>query len=272
MNSLEVLLKYKEYLKANGLAFTYYNFLKVFFDYLNENKVEVENITQEVITKFFNANEYSANSKNNFLKAGRHFWAFYFKGIDCPFLNLQYTKVDRRIPNYLTEKDLDKVIKYVGSVATSMSPLKVNAVLSFMFYTGLRLGELLTLQRKDFKLEENSVKVIGHKEKREKVVLYTDQVKELLEGYFKEEVEEINAFNLTRDRLMTLFDHMQDIFPDKKLSPHKFRHSFAKHLINKGVDISIVSKLLGHSSLQTTMIYVDPDEEMMKDIYKKKVG
>ena len=58
----------------------------------------------------------------------------------------------------------------------------------------------------------------------------------------------------------------------KNVYCHLFRHGFARNLIKKGVDLNTVSKFLGHSSVLTTAIYVDSDDEMKKEIYKKMIG
>jgi len=174
----ELLNKYLEYLTARGQSKNYYNIMRLWLVYLDEQKIEPQSITQETITAFFTLHtEYSANTKNQFIKGGRSFYSY--MGIE----NNEWTKikllaVETKIPNYLSEQDLGEAKKYLITYHSHRlySIPKIEALLDFLYFTGVRKTELLTLKRIDFNLEGNSAKVFG-KGKKERIVYYPEKVK-----------------------------------------------------------------------------------------------
>ena len=152
-----------------------------------------------------------------------------------------------------------------------MNSTKLKVLLHFCYYSGCRKQEILDLKRVDFDLENNSARVNG-KGSKQRIICFTSKVsKELLE-YFAGEKEVTNAFNVTEKQLKYLPKIMAK-YLGRNCYLHLLRHSFARNLLyNKGVDMNTVSKLLGHSSIATTMIYINPDEKTIGENYKKLVG
>lgn len=273
MNNQEQLKKYQDFLLARGQSLNYYNVIKIFLAYIETKKME--QITQEVITQFFIDNsKYKDNTKCMFIKAGRNYYTGFLQipKENNEWYKIKLLKVERKIPNYLTEKDIEQAKKYLITYYTKkMTPTKIRALIDFMFYSGVRKQELLILKRADFNLEENTAKVYG-KGHKERIICYPKKVSKELQEYFLTESEEFSAFNLKKGKLHYIMKLLKK-YLGKNIYTHLIRHSFARNLIyNKGVDINTVSKLLGHSSLTTTMIYINPDEKTIKENYKKLVG
>lgn len=267
-----LLEKYKTYLEARKKSKNYYNIIKLFLDYLANTNINYDDISQETITNFFKINEtYSINTRNQFIKAGRNFDIFLEKK-ESEWTKIKLMKTEKSIPKYLTPEDIENGKKYLKSYHSNIYPIpKIEALIDFMYYSGCRKAELLKLKREDFDVNEQTAKVYG-KGKIERIVCYPEKVKKELEIYFTSEAEENNAFNITLGQIHYLMKLMGK-YLNKNVYAHLLRHSFAKNLLyNKGVDINTVSKLLGHSSLTTTMIYVNPDLKTIKDTYKKHVG
>ena len=270
---MEILDNYKKYLEARNLSINYYNIMKQLLAYLQEKGIEFSAITQENITELFTIHsEYSTSTKNSWIKSARNF-ALFLGISDSAFTHIKLMKTDRKIPDYLTEEDLTKAIKYMATYHSDLySSDKISAILLFLFYTGVRKGELLHLQRKDINLEEGIAKIWGEKSKTERLVHFPAIVKNALIKYFKQEEEKnLNAFNLTIRKIDYTCVLLRKYLPNKKFSIHTWRHSSARHMVEKGIPIGIISKLLGHRSLQTTLIYIDPDSEQIKRIYREKI-
>jgi site-specific recombinase XerD len=274
MTNQEQLNKYLDYLTARGQSKNYFNIIRIWLSYMEEQKIEI--VSQDVITNFFITNsKYSLKSRNQFILAGRSYYSGFLQipKEQNEWYKIKLIKTEQKIPEYLTEKDIEEAKKYlITYFSNKMTPTKIRAVIDFMYYSGCRKNELLTIKRSSFNLEENSAKLYGKGDK-ERIICYPEKVKKEIQDYFISENEEgINAFNLTLGKVHYIMKLLKK-YLGKNIYSHLIRHSFARNLIyNKGVDINTVSKLLGHASLTTTMIYINPDEKTIKENYKKLVG
>jgi len=268
--------KYKDYLLARKKSLAYYNYMKLFLDYIEKNKISI--ITQEVITEFLkagkiNGGEYAENTIGSFIRSGRDYYTN-FLGIEKDkneFYKIKPPKCPRKKPEFLTEEELNKALKYLINDYRTFDRLKLTVIVKFMFYTGLRKSEILGLERKNFELDKCSVKVYQKKAKRDKISFYPPELRDKIRDYFKIEKEELNAFNIKESQIEYIAKKISSYFPEKNITPHTLRHSFAKHLLKKGHDLAKVSKLMGHSNIMTTMIYLDPTEDELREWYLESI-
>jgi integrase/recombinase XerD len=171
----------------------------------------------------------------------------------------------------LTEKELKEAISYLITYHSKLYSIpKIEALIGFLFYSGIRKSELLGLKRSDFNVEESMCKVYG-KGRKERYIYYPSQIKEKIITYFKSEDETSNAFNISLYDITYLTKILKKYFPNKNITVHLFRHSGARNMIDKGIPLGTVSRLLGHSSIQTTIIYTDPNQETIKRQYQEKM-
>jgi site-specific recombinase XerD len=270
MNNQELLEKYTQYLTARGLSLNYRNIMRIWLAYMEEKKIEV--ITQETITKFFIENsKYKDNSKCMFIKAGRNYYTGFLQipKEQNEWHKIKLLKVPRKIAEYFTEKDLEEAKKQLVIYhSNKMTPLKIRTILDFLYYSGVRKNELLTLKRKDIDLSTNTAKVWGKGDK-ERIICYPEKVKKELEQFFVSCNEEDNAFNLKLGQLHYLIKLINKYSGGNKIHVHSFRHGFAKNALRKGVPLPTVSRLLGHASILTTMIYANPSDDEMKETYQE---
>jgi len=203
---------------------------------------------------------------NNYLFALKKYLKFSQKEIELP----KSTKVCRTLPKSFTEEYFEKTIIPTIEQVTVRDIYKIKAVMYFLFYTGVRIGELNTLHRKDIDLEKKTVKITVAKTKEERIVFFTRKTKMHLELYFASEPEVSNAFNLTSGALQMRIRSWQPYF-DMPFHPHMLRHSFATNLLYKGIDLFTVSKLLGHKDIVTTQRYLSLSTEQMQELYRNKI-
>jgi site-specific recombinase XerD len=267
---------FKVYLETRSLSKNYYNIMRIFLSDLAQNDLlddflnDYNILSQEMITNFFNRHqEYSISTKNQFIKAGRMF--FKFVGIeDNEWKKIPLMKVERKIPNYINENELGEAISYLITYhGNIISSIKAEALFRFMFYSGARKAEILGLKRADFDFEENTAKVYG-KGKKERFVYYPNKAKEKITAYFNSEIEQNNAFNLVATDL-PYFAKLLSKHLNKHITTHLFRHSGARHMIDKGIPLGTVSRILGHASISTTILYTDPNEATIRRQYQERM-
>ena len=269
-NNLE---EYRQYLLARGQSLNYRNIIRIWLAYTEENKIEI--ITQNDITNFFITNsQYSIKSRNQFIMAGRSYYTAYMQvpKEQNEWYKIKLMKVPQRIAEYFTEKELEEAKKQlITNFSRKMTPNKIRAVLDFMYYSGCRKDELLTLKRQDINLEENTAKLYG-KGKKERIICFPNKVKKEIELYFNSENEENNAFNIKLGKLHYLIKMINKYSGGKKIHCHSFRHGYAKTCLRKGIPLPTLSRLLGHASILTTMVYANPSEQEMKETYQEKMN
>lgn len=165
-------------------------------------------------------------------------------GIAVEFLLLDWTRNQDKaieINKSLTEGELEKAL---NEVPNSKKGLELKKAMEISFFTGLRLNEVLSLKAED--IEGNTIKVIGKGNKFR--LAYIPQTK-------KELIENFKSFTISENYIMVTVNRISKRI-GKPFSFHSLRHSFAINIVKKGGNISTLQKLLGHSNLATTSIYL----------------
>ena len=159
--------------------------------------------------------------------------------------------------------------------------LRDIAVLELLFATGIRVSELCALKYGDVRLDEGEIKIYGKGAKERFVQIANPDVLEALNCYqevYKDIIARVGTFFVNRLR-RPLSDQSARSIVDKysklagveaHITPHMFRHSFATLLLEEGVDIRYIQRLLGHSSIVTTQIYTHVAGKKQRDILSEK--
>lgn len=263
--TIDIISKFKKWLIANGQSDNTVSSYTInatkFISFLNGAEISEDKIIDYIIVLKKQYTPKTVNCHNDAIRALLRF-------LKLNIITPKQTKLVKKIPKYITLNFLeDSLIPMVEVV--SERPFRDKVLLYFMFFTGLRKREILGLKRENFNLEERTVKLYISKTKEERILFYTKKVRNLLADYFSIEPEKNNAFNIKESTISNLLRKLNPYFKDVHLYCHLFRDSYAVHLIKQGVDISIVSELLGHHSLQSTMRYTRLKTEDLKNKYDK---
>lgn len=263
----EIIEKYKKHLQVNDASYStvanYIGWIKIFL-----SKISIENITKDNIENFLFdlKDDYKKSTLNICKSAIRSFLKYLDNNTKVP----KGTRIIQEIPKYITleflENDLIPVVEWIFPNA-----LKVKTIFIFLFFTGLRVGEVASLKRSNFNLKELKVKYLNHKTKKERIVFYPKDVALLLEQFFCIEEEITSAFNIKISGIQHFFKKLKPHFPEMELSAHTLRHAFATHLRKQGVRIETIQYLMGHSNIKSTMIYAHTDTKAIKEEYLSNV-
>ena len=196
-----------------------------------------------------------------------------------PVRQLQLPKAGRKLPLVLTEKQVDELLSAPlrakkAKAAPSWMPLRDAAILELFYSSGLRLAELASLNVADLDPYTESVRILG-KGRKERVCPVGLPALEAVSRYrLAANVQSGPLFiNKSRRRIssrsiwLTLKRYLRHTSIPISISPHKLRHSFATHLLDRGADLRSVQALLGHASLSTTQIYTHVTVERLKRAY-----
>ena len=196
-----------------------------------------------------------------------------------PVRQLQLPKVEKKLPLVLTRQQIEELLAAPLKIpkqraAPKWMPLRDAAIMEIFYSSGLRLAELASLNVADVDLYTESVRVLG-KGRKERVCPVGAPALEAVSRYrAAANVQSGPLFiNKTRQRLsprsiwLVLKRYLRHTSIPVSISPHKLRHSFATHLLDRGADLRSVQALLGHASLSTTQIYTHVTVERLKKAY-----
>ena len=196
-----------------------------------------------------------------------------------PLREVQLPKIDKKLPLVLTRQQIEELLAAPARVAKNRAapgwmPLRDVAIMELFYSSGLRLSELAALDVADVDLYTESVRVFG-KGRKERICPVGLPALEAISRYrAAANVHSAPLFiNKGRRRMSTrsiwliLKRYLRHTSIPISISPHKLRHSFATHMLDRGADLRSVQALLGHASLSTTQIYTHVTVERLKKAY-----
>ena len=287
----KVVTKYIDYIRdEKGLTENtleaYIRDINSFKEYMKDNGIEEFNDANKtiVITYLMNLQKKgratSTISRN--LASIRSFFQYLLNHDlvkEDPTLNLKLPKIEKKIPDILTEKEINILLDQPNS--HDFKGARDKAMLELLYATGLKVSEIVSLNIESVNLELRivSIKDIGEanrvipigKMAIESVVHYLENFRENYEENYGEPLFiNFSGNRLTRQGFWKILKHYtKQSNINKVITPHTIRHSFAVHLIENGADLKTVQEMLGHSDLSTTQIYAFASEDKnLRQVYK----
>ncbi len=196
-----------------------------------------------------------------------------------PVAAIHSLKTPKRIPIYIDEEQLSKVLDNASDMADGFSFVRNHLVVELLYATGMRRSELLSLKESSVDLESMWLKVHG-KGNKERIIPLSKQMTEQITRYLE---MKRNTFENADNHLIVTNKGVK-AYPElihritrqalsttasKRKSPHVLRHSFATHMLNRGADLNTLKDLLGHAGLAATQVYTHSTIEQLKTIYHK---
>lgn len=192
---------------------------------------------------------------------------------------LELAKIPQREVHFLQEEEIIQLL--LAPRIRGNSELQIardQLILAILYGTGLRVSELISLQKDEIILWEKQFSIRGKGSKLRSVFL-TNSAMQKLSHYLNLRTDDYtplfislakNSYGkqLSRNSVEALVkNYTKKIWLKKKVTPHTLRHSFATMLLKKGADIRSVQTLLGHASITTTQIYTHIDDRFLKKVH-----
>jgi integrase/recombinase XerC len=195
-----------------------------------------------------------------------------------PMVKIKVLKTKKKLPHFVKEPDMTAVLDQ-SSFENNHEGWRERLVLELLYGTGMRLSELIQLKENQVNLREQTIRVIG-KRNKERVIPFSKPLVAVIQGYLQARNRETQANDSgyllvtntgSRCYPMMIYRivsrHLGDHASVEKRSPHVLRHTYATHLLNKGAEINAVKDLLGHSSLAATQVYTHNSMEKLKKVF-----
>jgi site-specific recombinase XerD len=196
-----------------------------------------------------------------------------------PVREVQLPKIEKKLPLVLTRQQVEELLtaptrEMKNRAAPVWMPLRDVAIMELFYSSGLRLSELASLDVADVDPYTESVRVFGKGRKERVCPVGLPALEAILRYRAAANVHAGALFvNKARRRMsvrstwLVLKRYVRHTSIPISISPHKLRHSFATHMLDRGADLRSVQALLGHASLSTTQIYTHVTVERLKKAY-----
>ena len=261
---------------------SYQEDLRHFVGWLDENGIDLKELTPEKLDKFLTITagreEYSPTSVARHFSSLRGFLKYMQNQGEYDFSTesmLAGPKLGNYLPQYLTREEVDSVFE---SAANGKNPLRDTALFELMYSAGLRVSEVLTIKLSQVDIDNEWLTPIG-KGNKQRLVPMGSKAKENLRAWIEEgrpltHPTTDNVILNSRGKPMSRMgawkivqQHTAQL--SKDVSPHTFRHSFATHCLEAGMDLRVLQELLGHADISTTQIYTHIDKEFIKQEHRQ---
>lgn len=255
-----------------------------FEQYIDENKINYQKITDEDMKKYFDHLQESGKKTSTISRnvaSIRSFYQFLVRNKKVkkdPTEKIQSPKVEKKAPSILTSSEIELLLDQPKNI--DLKGIRDKAMLEFAYATGMRVTEIISLNIEDVNLKDSLVSC-KYGSRQRNIPLGSLSLKALAD-YIENsrpiliKDEKINALfvntngkRLTRQGFWKIVKYYKDqAHITKDITPHVLRHSFATHLLQNGADLKSIQMMLGHSDISSTQVYMQFQDESIKNIYK----
>jgi site-specific recombinase XerD len=239
---------------------TYTTEFRIFLNMLNDrdakslNPEEVKRYLHYCVVKL-GLSENTMHSRINALK-------FYYEQVlkqDKFFFEIPRPKRQLQNPNFFNQDEIAQLIKLTGNV-------KHKTMLMLAYSTGMRVSEVINLKVWNVDSQRMQIKIVQSKGKKDRMVALSPILLVMLREYYKMYKPDPKGYLFcgqnagepysSRSMQLVLREAKQRAGIIKPGSVHALRHSFATHLLDNGIDVTMIMKLLGHNDIKTTLRYL----------------
>lgn len=197
---------------------------------------------------------YAVSTHRQMVSGLRHF-AYLYPACSINPEAINMPSRDKKLPVILSIQEILNLIQVTKN-------LKHRAIISMLYASGLRIGELINLKLKDFDFHRNQLHIRDAKGRKDRYASIAQSLHPMLKNYYQTYkpkvyfIENPKGGKYSPASIRTFLKRSCNLAGIKKeITPHSLRHCYATHLLEHGTDIRYIQELLGHSRPETTMIY-----------------
>jgi site-specific recombinase XerD len=257
--STDCKIKYNSQVTQNNYISCVRGFLNNFSKYREPKELPTQEIKEYLLT--FK----TTNTRKHNLCAIK---SFYKMSVNMPnkIDKIPYPKSDKKLPQVLSVEEVQKMFSVCEN-------LKHRVILALLYSCGLRVSELIDLKWSNIDRSRMIINILNGKGGKDRQVMLTDSLIPLLENYYREyKTKEYvlggqfsNQYS-SRSVLQIMKQLSNKAGINKRVWTHQMRHNSFTHMVEKGVDINLISKLAGHSNVKTTLIYTHISHNIISKI------
>jgi integrase/recombinase XerD len=237
---------------------SYKGFVSGFLDYSSGRVLDKDLVKEYIQQQIRIKNASTVSGQISALK-------FYFEKVLGRKLEMNHPKRNKSIPNILSIDEVKRLVEVTSNI-------KHRLIIQLLYGCGLRVSEVVKIQKEDVNFNEELIKICLSKGKKDRFVKIPASLIDNLKRYYELEVgiylfESNRGVKLTTATIQKIIKNSSkkaDI--NKNVSPHTLRHSFATHLLEQGTDLRLIQKLLGHSDIRTTQVYLTISNQSIKNV------
>ena len=270
---------------SNNTLQSYKRDIKQYSEYIEKTRKNFLKITENEITEYLtylNSIGRKASTISRNLASIRSFYQYMVRVKKIkkdPTENIQAPKVEKKAPCVLTSSEVELLLSQPSTI--DLKGIRDKAMLEFAYATGMRVTEIISLDVQDINLEEGSAVCRSGAKSRQIPLgnMCIQALKEYLDAARPIMVRDeslqalfvnTNGKRLTRQGFWKIVKYYKEqAHISKDITPHVLRHSFATHLLQNGADIKAIQTMLGHSDVSSTQVYMQFQDENIKEAYGK---
>ena len=263
---------------SNNTITTYLSILDPLYEFLvkYEDEIDLKDINKDIFLEFINIDPSLSNSTKQLRVTVLKGFFKYIEQIDDrysfikEFSDIKIKKQQKSIES-LNDDEVKRLLAIFKKHPTSYNTNRDKLLITILIYTGVRASELLNIKFSDIvSLDEEifKIKILGKGDKQRYVYISKDKISNELEYLKKYNLTFLASTNTTYKQMtrVGLFAMVKNKMKKANISKqgiHILRHTFAKSLVSKNVNLSTIKELMGHENIATTMIYAKSDEGSM---------
>ncbi len=253
-------------------------------EYMDSEKLNYLKVTPEDMKRYFIHLQTIGKKTSTISRNVASIRSFYQFLVRCkkikkdPTEKIQSPKVEKRSPTVLTSEEVELLLNQPKDV--DLKGIRDKAMLEFAYATGMRVSEIIDLNIEDVNLKDGLVTCKTRTRQRHiplgslSLRALADYIENSRPILIKDESVKAlfvntNGKRLTRQGFWKIVKYYKEqAHITKDITPHVLRHSFATHLLQNGADLKSIQIMLGHSDISSTQVYMQFQDESIKDIYK----